>query len=81
MIEIISCPISILIYLAGMSVGLAMFLRPAAFIDLQIKFYRKINWRMEPVSMPKEIRNTRLMGLLLVVAVPLAIVCILILRR
>jgi len=74
MIKLLSCPISILIYLAGITVGLVMFLNPAAAIEFQRKFYEKINWRIEPVSMPKEIRNTRLMGLFLVLAVFLAIV-------
>ena len=29
--------------------------------------YRPFNWKLEPISMKKEIRNTRLMGLTLVV--------------
>lgn len=37
--------------------------QPKKVIDLQIAFYRLINWRMEPISMAKEIRNTRIMGL------------------
>ncbi|MEK6563652.1 MAG: hypothetical protein AABZ65_01325 [Candidatus Omnitrophota bacterium] len=28
----------------------------------------RINWRIEPVSMPKEIRNTKLMGVFLIIA-------------
>jgi len=80
MIKLLSCPISILIYLAGIAVGLAMFFNPAAAIEFQRKFYEKINWRIEPVSMPKEIRNTKLMGLSLILAVFLAIVYSLSLR-
>jgi hypothetical protein len=80
MFKLISCPISILVYLLGVSIGLAMFFRPSAFIEFQRRFYAKINWRMEPISMAKEIRNTRLMGLLLFAAVPLAIVYVLSLR-
>ena len=39
---------------------------PQRVIAFQQAFYLRINWRMEPVSMAKEIRNTRLMGLALV---------------
>ena len=41
---------------------------PRKVIDVQIAFYRLINWKMEPVSMEKEIRNTRIMGTILIVA-------------
>ena len=36
-------------------------------IDIQIAFYRLINWKIEPISMDKEIRNTRIMGAILLV--------------
>ena len=39
---------------------------PQKVIAFQQRFYSWINWRMEPISMCKEIRNTRLMGLALV---------------
>lgn len=35
---------------------------PVRAIELQQRFYLKINWRMTPVSMKKEISNTRWMG-------------------
>ena len=37
--------------------------KPKKTIDTQIAIYRKINWKMEPVSMKKEMRNTQIMGL------------------
>ena len=77
MFKILSCPISILSYLLGITVGLVMFLRPGAVIEFQRKFYTKINWRVEPISMPKEIRNTKLMGLSLVLITLLTIIYIL----
>jgi len=49
-----------------MIVGLFVALRPQKTIEIQQKFYAKINWRIEPISMSKEVRNTRLMGLFLV---------------
>jgi len=50
----------------SLSTGLVCLRWPARVIAFQQKFYSWINWRMEPISMPKEIRNTRLMGLSLV---------------
>lgn len=43
-------------------IGIFICLKPAAAINLQIKFYRLINWHIEPISMQKEIRNTKIMG-------------------
>ncbi|MDD5561591.1 MAG: hypothetical protein PHT50_05635 [Candidatus Omnitrophica bacterium] len=80
MIGILSCPFSILIYLSSIAVGLAMFFKPATVIEFQRRFYKMINWHIEPISMPKEIRNTKLMGLFLVLATPLAIIYLLIPR-
>jgi hypothetical protein len=45
--------------------GVFLFLKPALAIKIQIKFYEWINWRIEPISLQKEIRNTRVMGLFL----------------
>ena len=47
--------------------GLFLFLRPAHAIELQRRFYEKINWRIEPISMQKELRNTKIMGIGLIV--------------
>jgi len=58
----------ILVSAGSISLGLFLFLRPSSAIELQKKFYEKINWRIEPVSMSKEIRNTRIMGLSLIIA-------------
>lgn len=54
--------------------GFYVVSRPKSVISLQQKIYTYVNWRMEPISMPKEIVNTRLMGLFLI-AVTL-IICI-----
>jgi len=59
---------SILIQLAGIAIGLFLLLQPVLAIELQRRFYEKINWRIEPISMRKEIRNTRIMGIFLIVA-------------
>jgi hypothetical protein len=51
----------------GVAVGLYLTLKPFDAIELQKKFYAMINWRMEPISLPKEIRNTRLMGIFIII--------------
>lgn len=53
-----------LIFLAGSFV----FVDPARAIELQKRFYAKINWRIEPIDMRKELRNTKIMGLSMVIA-------------
>ena len=58
-------PILFLFAFVCLVIGVFLCLKPALAIKIQIKFYEKINWRMEPVSMEKEIRNTRIMGLFL----------------
>ncbi|OGX14956.1 MAG: hypothetical protein A2166_03700 [Omnitrophica WOR_2 bacterium RBG_13_41_10] len=58
-------PILILFSVLGMAIGLFVFSKPSLTIDIQKKFYEKINWRIEPISMPKEIRNTKIMGIFL----------------
>ncbi|MFA5117865.1 MAG: hypothetical protein WC695_03320 [Candidatus Omnitrophota bacterium] len=45
--------------------GYFLFLKPQAALGLQKRFYEMINWRIEPIDLNKEIRNTRSMGLLL----------------
>ena len=72
--ENLFCPISVLTYVLSVSAGLIMFFKAGAVIELQRKFYEKINWRIEPISMAREIRNTRLMGLFLILAVPPAVI-------
>jgi hypothetical protein len=56
---------SIVVSLVGVLAGLFLLLNPALVIKFQIKFYEMINWRMEPISMAKELRNTKIMGLFL----------------
>ncbi|MEI8350163.1 MAG: hypothetical protein WCI77_08425 [Candidatus Omnitrophota bacterium] len=45
---------------------------PNRAISIQQKFYARINWRIEPISFSKEIRNTRIMGIVLLCAVLVA---------
>ena len=63
----------ILITLVSIVIGLFLLINPVLAIKIQIGFYKKINWRIEPISMAREVRNTRLMGLLLIIAALLAV--------
>jgi len=51
--------------------------KPKKIIEIQIALYRPFNWKIEPISMEKEIRNTRIMGLAVIVIGILSLACIL----
>ncbi len=51
-----------------LALGFLFLAVPRKVIEFQIAFYRKINWIMEPVSWEREIRNTRIMGLMALLA-------------
>ena len=51
----------------GLLLGGTIFLWPLHVIKFQQKFYEKINWKIEPISLSKEIRNTKVMGLCLLI--------------
>jgi len=69
-------PIALLFIFAGLIFGAFVYLKPEPAIKMQMKFYEKINWRMVPVSMQKEIRNTKIMGLFLFIFCLAAVVYI-----
>jgi len=54
--------IFVLFSLISFGVGLFLVIKPELGIEFQRRFYAKINWKIEPISMEKEIRNTRIMG-------------------
>jgi hypothetical protein len=65
---IFPCPLILFLFsLTGIIVGLILALKPAWAIEAQRRFYAKINWRIEPISMEKELLNSRLMGYFLIV--------------
>jgi hypothetical protein len=66
--------LSLALCIAAAIIGLFFLLGPSQLIELQRKFYEKINWRIEPVSLPKEIRNTRIMGLIILVFIAAALI-------
>ncbi|MDD5668543.1 MAG: hypothetical protein PHE58_00720 [Candidatus Omnitrophica bacterium] len=73
---ITSTPLVLILFsIVGIVIGLFIFCKPELAIEIQRKFYEKINWRMEPISMKKEIRNTKIMGVFLVVVSIATMVC------
>ena len=79
--KLLSMLIGVLIPAVGILIGLFIFLKPALAIELQKKFYEKLNWRIEPVSMEKELRHTKIMGLFLIVISLLISIYVLILIK
>lgn len=74
------CPfcIQLTIVIIGVVLGSLLIWKPKKAIDIQIAFYRLINWKIEPISMKKEIRNTRIMGLAVLILAIIALVYIVI---
>lgn len=54
------------IAILSLFLGVFIFFHPASAIEIQRRFYLTINWKIEPVSMSKEIHNTRIMGFSLI---------------
>ena len=59
--------IQLMVSVIAVLFGALIAWKPRKVIDLQTAFYRPFNWKLETISMKKEIRNTRLMGLTLVI--------------
>jgi hypothetical protein len=70
-------PIFLLFSLIGLVAGLFIAFNPLSAIKMQAKFYEKINWKIEPISLPKEIRNTRIMGYFLIILLLLILILVL----
>jgi len=70
-------PILILFFLLGLAIGCLLIIKPLLAIEIQRRFYAKINWKIEPISMPKEIRNSRMMGWLLIIVLIAILILIL----
>ena len=52
--------------------------KPKKTINTQTALYRPFNWKLEPIDIEKEIRNTRIMGLTVLILGILAFVYILV---
>ena len=56
----------IVLAFVSLGIGFLCIKNPAGVIRFQQIFYEHINWRLEPISLKKEIRNTRVMGFFLI---------------
>ena len=67
----------IALFLSIFSIGFGSWCikSPKRVIGMQIAFYRRINWRMEPVDWNLETRNTRLMGFLALICGAIGFLC------
>lgn len=54
--------IELIIAIASLLCGLILILKPKDSINIQQNFYKRINWKIEPINYDKEVRNTRIMG-------------------
>jgi hypothetical protein len=64
--------LDVLAFIFCLFLGSLLFLRPAQAIEMQRRLYLAINWKVEPVSMEKELRMTRYMGIFTLVMVAAA---------
>lgn len=57
------------VVIAVMAIGFGALVawKPRKVIEIQTAIYRPFNWKIEPISMEKEIRNTRIMGMTVLV--------------
>ena len=60
--------------------GVLIAWKSKKIIEIQTAIYRPFNWKLEPVSMEKGIRNTRIMGLIVLIAGVLALVYVVLSR-
>jgi hypothetical protein len=74
-------PVLVLFSCLGLVIGFFLAINPVLAIEIQKRFYAKINWRMEPISMEKELRNTKIMGCALLVICLLMLATVLIKGR
>lgn len=51
------------IAVTAMVIGGLIAWKSKEIIAMQIAFYRLLNWDIKPIDMDKEIRNTRIMGM------------------
>jgi multisubunit Na+/H+ antiporter MnhB subunit len=68
--------VAISVTLVILSFGILCVRRPERAIEMQKKFYEKINWRLEPIVVKRELKNTRIMGIFMVVAGALTLLLI-----
>jgi hypothetical protein len=56
--------IEIMVSILALINGFICITSPKLAIKIQQDFYARINWRIEPINLDKELKNTRLMGII-----------------
>ncbi len=69
-------PLAIIFSVVGIAFGLFMVFQAPLIIKWHIQATARANWRVEPISMEKEIKNTKFRGMNLMAICILAIVYI-----
>lgn len=69
-------PFTIFFSVIGLVVGFLVYFYPVSVMRFQVKFYKMINWRIEPISLQKEFDRTRNAGIYLIILSVLAGVCV-----
>ena len=74
----IVCPFCVRITVVVIAIlfGALLAWKPKKVIDAQTAIYRPFNWKLEPISMEKEIKNTRIMGMSVLVTGVIVLVLI-----
>ncbi|UCD55119.1 MAG: hypothetical protein JSV93_06325 [Candidatus Omnitrophota bacterium] len=54
--------VQLVVFVIAMVFGTLIMWKPRKVIEIEIAVYRAFNWKIEPISMEKEIRNTRSTG-------------------
>lgn len=73
--------VQIAIFVIGMAFGALLMWQPRKVIEVQIALYRPFNWKIEPISMEKEIRNTRIMGMVVFILGVISLIYIILIMK
>jgi len=73
------CPfcVKLTIVVIAIVFGALVVWKPKKTIDIQTALYRPFNWKLEPISMEREIKNTRIMGMTVLILGVISLIYIL----
>jgi len=77
----VSIVIEVLLLLFSFGIGIVLFSQAQRVLLMQTKFYAKLNWKIKPISMEKEVRFTRKMGKLLLILASITTILIIIISN
>ncbi|MDD5130968.1 MAG: hypothetical protein PHS66_08000 [Candidatus Omnitrophica bacterium] len=59
--------VSMVLIMIGVVVGLLVYFYPVSVMRMQVKFFEKLNWRIELISLQREFNRIKYTGLYLVI--------------